>query len=237
MAKFVKEKPKQNAPRTSAKTPSTQKYLPFREIRDGVVVLKDGTLRRVLLVSSLNFALKSQEEQEGIIQGYVQFLNGLDFELQIVVQSRPLNIQKYLDKINRVKAAQTNELLKRQTASYGEFIETMVKGSQIMDKKFFVVIPFSATSKKRKSFWNRFQEILYPASSLTLSQARFNDSKEQLDRRVFQVSSGLQAISLQTVPLDTQALIELYYNTYNPSSQTTKKLGDLDKMQIDWDSK
>lgn len=234
-----KQKAKNNKPvkQATKSTPPTQRYLPFREIRDGVVIMKDGSLRRVMLVSSLNFALKSQEEQEGIIQGYIAFLNSLEYELQIVIQSRPLNINRYLEKIDELKNAQTNELLRRQTASYRAFVEAMVKDAHIMDKKFFVVVPFSSSTKKRKSFWSRFMEVVYAASSVTLSQSRFAESVTELDRRVQQVNGGLQSIGLQSQVLDTQALIELYYNTYNPvSTVNQQRISDIEKMQIDWET-
>lgn len=220
--------------RTTPKTPAAQRYIPFREIRDGIVMMKDGTLRRVLLVGSLNFALKSQDEQQGIIQGYVSFLNALDFEMQIVIQSRPLNIEQYLKKIDQLMAEQTNELLHEQTASYRAFIETLVTDAKIMEKKFYVVVPYSASSKGQKSFWSRFREVLNPASSVTLSQKTFEKYQLELDRRVSQVINGLSSIGLSSTILDTQSLIELYYNTYNPHSVTSQGLPDIDQMNIDW---
>lgn len=213
--------------------PSTQKYIPFGEIRENVVIMKDGTLRAVLLVSSLNFALKSEDEQKGIINGYVQFLNGLEYELQIVVQSRKLNIENYLGKLDQLARQQDNELLRKQTASYRAFVARLVEDADIMDKKFFVVIPYSPFSKKKKSYWSRFQETISPASIVKLKQKKFDDYVMELGRRISAVGSGLQSIGLQVKQLDTQALIELYYNTYNPISKQTQRIKDLNQLQVD----
>lgn len=213
--------------------PSTQEHLPFAEVRDDLVIMKDGTLRTVLLVSSLNFALKSEDEQTGIIQGYVSFLNTLDFELQIVIQSRKLNIEKYLEQLETLARQQDNELLRKQTLSYRAFIAKLVEESDIMDKKFFVVVPFSPHSKKRKSYWTRLREVLSQASVIRLNQKKLEEYKVEMGRRVSLVNSGLQGIGLQVQVLDTQALIELYYNTYNPITHQQRRIQDIDKMQVE----
>ncbi len=227
-----KTQPKQLKKKT-ARTPSSQQHIPFAEIRDNVVIMKDGTLRAVLLISSLNFALKSEDEQNGIVSGYVQFLNSLDFELQIVVQSRKLNIEKYLGKLDQLARQQNNELLRKQTVSYRAFVASLVQNADIMDKKFFVVVPFSPFSKKKKSFFSRLQEVVSPASIVKMNQAKFEKYVVELDRRVGSVAAGLQAINLEVRRLDTQALIELYYNTYNPISKQRQRIHDLGGLQID----
>ncbi|MCW1929947.1 MAG: hypothetical protein KIH62_001360 [Candidatus Kerfeldbacteria bacterium] len=213
--------------------PSTQQHIPFGEIRDNVIIMKDGTLRTVILVSSLNFALKSEDEQKGIVQGYVSFLNSVDFELQIVIQSRRLNIEKYLAKLDTLAKQQDNELLRKQTKSYRVFIERLVEQADIMDKKFYVVIPFSPFSDKRRSFWARLREVLSPASVVKIEEVQFQEYKVELMRRVGLVTSGLRSIGLQTNTLDTQALIELFYNTYNPLSTQQKRIQDLDAIRVD----
>lgn len=217
----------------TARTPSTQQHIPFGEIRDNVVIMKDGTLRSVLLISSLNFALKSEDEQKGIVNGYVQFLNSLEFELQIVIQSRKLNIELYLAKLDQLARQQNNELLRRQTMSYRAFVASLVQNADIMDKKFFVVVPFSPFSKKRKSFFSRLQDVISPASVVKLNQTKFEKYTTELDRRVSSIAAGLQAINLEVRRLDTQALIELYYNTYNPISKQRQRIHNMDGLQID----
>lgn len=218
---------------TTPDKPSTQQHIPFAEIRENVVLMKDGTLRVVILVSSLNFALKSEDEQKGIIQGYVSFLNSIDFELQIVIQSRKLNIEKYLTKLDNIAKQQDNELLRKQTKAYRVFVERLVDQADIMDKKFYVVVPFSPFSDKRRSFWSRVREVVAPASVVKLEEVKFQEYKVELMRRVGLVNSGLRSMGLQTTILDTQALIELFYNTYNPASTQQKRIQNLDDMRVD----
>ncbi len=213
--------------------PSSQKYIPFAEIRDNTVIMKDGHMRAVILVSSLNFALKSEDEQRGVIQGYVQFLNSLDFELQIVMQSRQLNIDKYLEKLDQLARQQDNELLRKQTGSYRSFIAKLVEDAKIMDKKFYVVVPYSPFSNKKKNFWNRFNEVLFPSTIIKMNQEKFDDYTMELQRRIGRVQGGLQGVGLKTQQLDTQALIELYYNTYNPISKAQRRVEDITSMQVD----
>ena len=129
---------------------STQQFLEISQIKEGVIVLKNHALRGVLMVSSLNFALKSEEEQNAIIYQFQSFLNSLDFSLQIVVQSRKLNITGYLDKIKELEKKQKNELLKVQTTDYRNFIKELIKGGSIMAKSFFIVVPFTLFETKTK---------------------------------------------------------------------------------------
>ena len=213
--------------------PNTQTYLDIAEIRDGVVVLKDGTIRAELITSSINFALKSEDEQNGTISAYVGFLNSLDFPVQICVQSRRLQIKPYLEKLVEREKVQSNELLRVQTADYRAFIEELVDIGKIMTKKYYVIVPYDPLSNKKKSFWARFKEVLKPAISLRLKDERFKQRKEDLDLRVRQVSSGLEGIGLQVAQLDTQSLIELYYNTYNPDISFAEQLGDIAKLQLE----
>src|SRR6056297_2183779 len=128
---------------------STQELLDIAEIKEDTVVVKDGTVRAVLLISSINFALKSEEEQNAVISSYVGFLNNISTPVQIVIQSRDLKIENYLDLLKKEKK-QTNRLLKLQTTEYIEYIEELVSIGKIMNKKFFLVVPYSPFSDKRK---------------------------------------------------------------------------------------
>lgn len=213
--------------------PSTQSHIPFAEIRDGVVIMKDGTLRRVLQVSSLNFALKSEDEQRGIIQGYVGFLNAIDFELQIVVQSRKLNIDPYVEQLDILARQQENELLRKQTRSYRSFIAHFVEATNIMDKQFYIVIPYAMDRHKRKSYWTRLRDVLVPASAIRFKQEKFDRHVLELDRQVSLVISGLSGIGLEVKPMTTEKLIVLYYNVYNPSVKRQRQLHDIADMQVD----
>jgi len=213
--------------------PSTQTHLPIREIKDDVVVLKDGTLRKVLMVSSINFALKSEDEQNAIISSYVTFLNGLDHPLQIVVQSRQLNIQPYLERIKQREEKISNELLLTQMADYRAFIEELVDIGDIMTKSFYAVVPYSPGEGEQKGFLDRVKEALQPSSSIKLKEKQFQERKERLEKRVRQVKSGLTSVGVEVSELDTQALIELYYSSYNPDLAFTEEIKDVDKIRVE----
>ncbi len=212
---------------------STRSRLDIAEIREDSVILKDGTLRAVLLVSSINFALKSEDEQNAIIAAYVSFLNALEFPLQIVIQSRKLDIDGYLEKLRQAEKIQTNELLKIQISDYREYVKELVEMGDIMSKRFYVVVPYDPLSDKRKGFWSRFGEVLRPGASLRLSGESFKRRRRDLYARVEHVQMLLSSIGLTSVILDTQSLIELYYNIYNPEMAETEKMADTEKLQVE----
>lgn len=216
-----------------SKRPPTQAYLPIAEIKDGIVILKDGTLRAAMIVSSLNFALKSDDEQNAIISSYVGFLNSLDFPVQIVVQSRRLQIKPYLEELQEIERNQQNELLRIQIADYRAFVSELVEIGQIMTKRYYVVIPYDPMSNTKKSFFSRFKEVMKPMVSIRLKDERFEKRKEDLDLRVRQVEGGLSSIGLSAIRLDTQALIELYYSTYNPDIAYAETLGEVTQLQVE----
>ena len=216
-----------------SKIPATQTHIPIAEIRDETVILKDGTLRSVLLASSINFSLKSEDEQTAIISAYVGFLNSLDFPLQIVVQSRRLQIEPYIDSLIEIERKETNELLQTQIADYRAFIQELVEIGQIMTKRFYVIVPYDPLSNKKKGFFARFSEVLKPSSAVRIKDELFQKRKYDLDLRVRHVESGMESIGLQIARLDSQALIELYYNTYNPDISFTEQLQEVSKLQIE----
>ena len=212
---------------------STQDLLEIADIRDNMVVLKNGIVRAVLIVSSINFALKNQDEQEGIISGYYSFLNSLSYPLQIIIQSRNLDIDEYLDKLDKLAKQQTNELLRIQTIDYTQFIRELLQLQSIMSKKFFVVVPYSVLSDKKKGFFSKFSDLFSATKVLKIKKKQFEEYKDQLFRRVAQVQSGLLNLSLQSVILDTPSLIELYYNSYNPEVSKREKMKEIEKIKID----
>ncbi len=218
-------------PKTKVKY-STQQYLDIAEIRDDVVVMRDGTLRAVLLISSINFALKSEEEQNAIIAAYVSFLNNIDFPLQIVIQSRELNIDRYLHNLKQKEKEQTNELLKIQTTEYIQYIKELISLGKIMSKRFYVIVPYDPLSDKQKGFFARLWDAFKPATLITMKEKKFQRRKAQLIRRLDNVISGLASIGLHSVQLDTQSLIELYYNTYNPVVSAHQKLTDVKDLRV-----
>lgn len=228
-----KQKNQTTKKKGKAKHPSTQAHLPIAEIRDGVVVMKDGTLRAVLLTSSINFALKSEDEQYALISAYVGFLNSIDFPLQIVVQSRKLQIKPYLEKLGKIEREQRNDLLRVQIADYRSFVAELVEIGDIMTKKFYIVVPYDPASNKKKSFWSRIKEVFAPGVAVRIKEKTFKQRKEDLDTRIRTVQAGLSSMSLQVAQLDTQALIELYYATYNPDIALHQEIAPAEKLQLE----
>lgn len=212
---------------------STQKHLDIVEIKNNTVVLKDGSLCAVLLSSSINFALKSEDEQNAIIQSYISFLNGLQHPLQIVMHSRKLDIEGYIKKLKQKAKEQTNELLKMQTNEYIQYISELVELGEIMTKNFYVVIPYNPVSDERKGFFKRLSELFTPAAKITLKEKRFKKYRKDLMQRVEHIKMGLTSMGLTAVTLDTQGLIELYYNIYNPTTASEQKLADLSKLKVE----
>lgn len=213
--------------------PPTQKHLDIAEIRDDMVILKDGTVRAVLLVSSINFALKSQDEQEAVIQAYITFLNSLNYPVQIVIQSRQMNIDNYLESLSDYRKKTENELLKVQIDDYTDFIKELVDLGEIMQKRFYVVVPYDPLRDEQKSFFQRFQEVLSPSSAAKLSRKQLDDRLEKIDRRVSHVLGQLRSMNLDAARLDTESLIELYYNAYNPELFDKQPLEDINKVRVE----
>lgn len=211
---------------------STQQYLDIAEIKDDVVIMKDGTLRAVLLVSSINFALKSEDEQNAVINSYVMFLNNLNFMLEIVIQSRELDIDNYINYLQEKEKQQINKLLKLQTAEYIEYIKELTSMGKIMNKRFFVVVPYNPLSDKQKGFFSLLKEAVKPATSIKLKEKSFRRYQEMMDRRLDSVMGGLESMGVSVARLDTQSLIELYYKTYNPETSKNQPLVEVDKLRV-----
>lgn len=213
--------------------PATVTYLDIAEIRDDMVILKDGTVRAVLLVSSINFALKSEEEQEAIIQAYMSFLNSLEFAVQVVIQSRRMNIDAYMTALGEQERKTENDLLRAQIADYRTFVSELVELGQIMQKRFYVVLPYDPLTNKKKNFWTRLGEAMSPAASANLNQKQLADRIEQLSRRAEVIQGQLNSMGITSARLDTQSLIELYYTVYNPDVFDTEKMANLNDIQYE----
>ena len=208
---------------------SSQKYLEISEIKDGIVIMKNGGMRAVLMVSSINFALKSIDEQDAIVYHYQSFLNSLDFSVQIVVNSRQLNLDNYLQILKDQEKKQLNELLRVQISSYIEYIQGLVKMANIVSKTFYVVIPFSSA----ESAGGAIKSIMGGGSSkLLTNRATFEKYKDQLFQRVDHVIENLSGTGLHMTLLNTQELIELYYNLYNPEISEKKGLADMSDLDL-----
>lgn len=223
-----------------AETMSTQTHLRIGEIRDNVFVLKNGGTRAVLSVSSINFNLKSEPEQNAIIFSYQNFLNSLEFPIQILVRSKRLNIDNYIDQINDLAAKQQNPLLKEQTTEYSQYIKKLVEYADIMEKEFYVVIPFDPGRTEAVLGIQKFFQRLAPKDSYTDIKRRhseFNQLKKNLNQRINIVKSGLQNCGLKVEQLNTTELIEFFYNVYNPNISRTLKLKDLEGTSVETGSK
>ena len=212
---------------------ATQRFLDIAEIREDVVVLKDGTLRAALLVSSINFSLKSEDEQEAIIQGYMTFLNSMATTVQVVIQSRKLNIDEYLKRLKDAEKTQQNDLLRTQIADYRQFVGELIELGEIMQKRFYVIVPYNPAADRRKGFFSRLTEVLSPLVSVRLQEERFRERKKELMVTVDSVRASLNSMGVASAMLDTQSLIELYYSVYNPDIAETQKLEPTEKLRIE----
>lgn len=188
----------------------TQQFLEINQIKDDVLVLKDRSLRAILMVSSLNFALKSDDEQQAIIYQFQNFLNSLDFYIEILIQSRILNITGYLDKLKELEIAQKNELLKIQTSEYRKFINDLIAGRQILSKTFYVIVPFTL-----------MEIALIRKKNIVFDKEQFQRAKSQLQQRTSFVASGLRRCGLQCSLLNSMELIELFWTLYHPEEAET----------------
>jgi type IV secretory pathway VirB4 component len=211
----------------------TQRYLDIAEIREDVVVMKDGTLRSVIMVSSINFALKSRDEQQGMIQSYMQFLNSIDYPLQIVVQSRKMDIDSYMNSLAEQEKEMKNELLKNQIQDYAGFVQQLVDLGEIMQKRFYVIVPYDPVTDKKQGFFARLSAALSPSSVVKLKLKEFRRRRHDLMQRVELIRNGLTSMGLESVQLDTQGLIELYYTAYNPDVYDYQELKDISKIRLE----
>src|SRR3972149_4863626 len=199
---------------------STQEFLPVSEVRDGIVVLKDGGLRAILLASSLNFALKSEDEQTAFIMQFQNFLNSLDFSVQIFVESRMLDIRPYVATLEAAYKDQLDDLMRIQIREYIEFVKSFTEAANIMTKNFFVIVPYSPTALSitkggPASFmpWNRKKR------SSEETNRTFEEQVTQLEQRIAIVQQGLVRTGVRTVQLGTEETIELLYKMFNPGEE------------------
>ncbi|HEY9481039.1 MAG TPA: hypothetical protein VIR98_02275 [Candidatus Paceibacterota bacterium] len=202
----------------NAKT--TQEFVPIKEIRQGVVILKDDSLRAIVMASSLNFALKGADEQQSIIMQFQNFLNSLDFSVQIFIQSRKLDIRPYIALLEGRLKEQVSDLMKIQTREYIEFIRNFTESSNIMTKTFFIVVPYSPalieSSSVAKGVGNIIGGKKDAAASAEQKLAQFEEHRSQLEQRVGVVTQGLVRCGIRSVELGTEEIVELFYKIFNP---------------------
>lgn len=213
---------------------TTQSFLRMSEIKNDTVVLEDGTLRAILAVSSTNFDLKSQDEQNSIIFNYQRFLNSIDFPIQILMQSRKMEIGNYIEKLKRLSEKQTNELLRVQTVEYTEFISRLIENASIMNKNFYLIVPLGESILPKAA--GILSRILGNGKARETKQRieNFEKQKQSLDLRVEAVLANLGGIGVRGIRLKTEEIIQLYYNSYNFESGPiidAKKLGEMRIVQ------
>ena len=196
---------------------ATQEFVPIREIRDGIVVLKDGGLRALVLANSTNLSLKSGEEQKATIMQFQNFLNTLDFSIQISVQSRRLDIRPYLLLLENRMKVQNEPLLKLQTKEYMEFIRNFTETVNIMTKEFFLVVPYTETSFKTSG--NIFSKLFSKKNRDEIrveEKLDFEEKRSQLEQRVSVIQQGLSRCGIKSAQLGTEEAIEVFYKVFNP---------------------
>jgi len=205
------------------KTSSTQAHLPIAEITNGTVIMKDGSLRMVLMVSTINFDLKSEKEQDGLIIGFQRFLNSLEFPIQIVMQSRKMNLNPYLRSLEKRKSEINNQLILDQLESYTQFLNRLLSMANIMTKKFYIVVPYVPHILKKGSITAEFlQSIGRQVPKIEINN--FDQYYKELAQRTRLIASSLSPMGLRAIQLNSQELIELYYNTYNPDIAVQEEL-------------
>jgi len=200
----------------------SQEFVPIKEVRDGVIILKDGGLRAIMIVSSINLSLKADDEQNAIISQFQNFLNGLDFSVEICIQSRRLDIRPYLLVLEQRIKEQPEQLIKIQTKEYIEFIRSFTEEVNIMSKNFFIVVPYESAVLGGGS-GGIFDRIMgnnankkQPTTEKEIDLSNFEEKRTQLDQRINVISTGLGSMGIRSSQLKTEEVVELFYKTFNP---------------------
>ncbi|HSX14803.1 MAG TPA: hypothetical protein VLE72_02735 [Candidatus Saccharimonadales bacterium] len=210
---------------------STQNSLIVGEIKDGILVLKDGTLRSVVFASAINFDLMSSREQDAVEYAYQGFLNSLHFPIQILIRSQKVDLDNYIEKLSGLRAQQDNELLGLLMEDYIANIKGLIEEVNIMSKQFYVTVPYFPPLTTKTGFFSSLANTLRPQQVTTVTEQQFNDYKKELSQRVTQVTSGLNQIGIRAVNLNTQELVDLFYSSYNPDVAQNQKLIDPAQLQ------
>jgi hypothetical protein len=219
---------------------STQNALLIAEIRDGIVIMNDGSFRSVIMVKSINFDLMSQAEQEAVEYSFQGFLNSLYFPVQIFIRSERVDLQPYIEKLDKIRSEHDNMLLAMLMEDYINYIDALSQQTNIMDKRFYVVIPFFPHPDVQRAITNSVNFFSGLANlfskkeqHVVINEADLEAAKAELRNRVQSVLGGLQQCGIQGLPLDTQELIELYYDTYNPDTATRQQLKNFNDLNTD----
>ncbi len=220
--------------KSSKKGKPSQPLVHLAEIRDGIAILVDGTMRAIMMISSVNFALKSEDEQNAIVYAYQDFINSLDFPIQLTVSSRKMDITPYLEDVRGLMEKQTNELLRLQMNEYINFVSELVKGNNIMTKTFFVTIPFSVVQSTKEGVFSRLMKGAKGAAGKhEMGDVEFKHNRTQIMQRADQIAIGLRGIGLRVVPLQSNEILELFYNMYNPMTSRNQQLRNVGQLKIE----
>ncbi len=222
----------------SASTKSTQNHLRIAEIKDNILVLKNGGIRAILKTSSINFNLKSEDERNAIIQSYQSFLNSLEFPIQILVRSKKLDIDDYVDGVRKIGDEQKNKLLQEQTYEYADYIQRLIEYADIMEKEFFIVIPYDPARAQGTSKIQAFFQRLSPKDTIGDIKKRhseFENLNKRLSQRINIVKSGLENCGLTVGEANTSEIIQIFYQSYNPITSRNSKIKDLNDTDIEKD--
>ncbi|HEX8182903.1 MAG TPA: hypothetical protein VF575_04865 [Candidatus Saccharimonadales bacterium] len=232
--------PTANAGQPATNPNSTQNTLQIAEIRDGIVIMNDGSFRSVIMLKSINFDLMSQQEQEAIEYSYQSFLNSLYFPVQIFIRSQKVDLQPYIEKLDKIRTEHDNMLLALLMDDYIGYIDALSQQTNIMDKRFYIVVPYFPNQEEvkpltqSKNFFSGVAALFnHKEQHVTINEADLEKAKAELRNRVQSALSGLRQCSVQGLPLDTQELIELYYDTYNPDTATRQQLKNYENMDAD----
>jgi type IV secretory pathway VirB4 component len=208
---------------------STQSTLLISEIKDGVVVMRDGSLRGVILGSAINFDLMSPQEQEAVEYAYQGFINSLHFPVQISIKSQKIDISSYIEKLVALRGEQSNELLGTLMEDYIANIRALVDEVNIMDKQFYVIVPYFPPSviQKNANLVNGVKAAFEPTPVITVTEEDFRKYKQELSQRMALVANGMSQMGIRAISLGTQELVDLYYMWYNPDVAANQKLIDI----------
>lgn len=225
-------------PVAKANSNSSQNFLEIAEIRDGIVIMKDGSFRSVIMAQSINFDLMSPQEQEAIEYSYQSLLNSLYFPIQIFMRTERVDLQPYIKKLDKIRTEHDNMLLSLLMEDYIDYIDNLASRSNIMDKKFYITVPFSEMENKKDNSIDQNKTFFIGVANLfsnkqkrvVINELTLEKAKTELRNRVQSVMSGLQQCSIRALPLDTQELIELYYDTYNPDTATHQALKNYNSL-------
>lgn len=216
---------------------STQNVLEIAEIRDGIVIMNDGTFRSVVMVKAINFDLMSPQEKESVEYAYQGFLNSLYFPIQIFIHSEKVDLRPYIERLDKIRTEQDNMLLALLIEDYIDFMIRIAQQTNIMNKNFYIVVPYSPTDElqqaitQSKNFFTGLVDIFSPkVKRVVINEVELNKAKDELRNRAQNILGGLHQCGIQGLPLDTQELIELYYDTYNPDTAVRQPLKDFNDI-------